>query len=115
MDPIRVNARFPHVPPNILVEFKRAAAQALDLTKREPGAFQCDWFCNDDQTVCVLHEAYTDSAALLAHIGNLRGRVRQGSREPRRLLVRGVRQPVPELREAVSGLDLTVFANFQGR
>jgi hypothetical protein len=40
-----------------LAEFKRAAVQALDLTKREPGALQYDWFFNDDQTVCVVHEA----------------------------------------------------------
>ena len=66
MDPIRVNAKFSHLPPSTLAEFKRAAAQAQDLTKREPGALQYDWFFNDDQTVCIVHEAYVDSAAVPA-------------------------------------------------
>jgi quinol monooxygenase YgiN len=42
--PLRVNAKFPHIPPSTLADFKRTAAEALELTKREPGALQYDWF-----------------------------------------------------------------------
>jgi quinol monooxygenase YgiN len=115
IDQIRVNAKFRHVPPGTLEEFRLAAARALEVAKGEAGTLQYDWFFNDDQTVCVVHEAYADSAAVLAHIGNL-GEVLG------RILETGggcsfevLGNPSPELRDAFSGLDVTVFAVFQGK
>jgi quinol monooxygenase YgiN len=115
MDPIRVNAKFSHVPPSTLAEFKRAAAQAQDLTKREPGALQYDWFFNDDQTVCIVHEAYVDSAAVTAHIGNLGDVFGKLLETDGGCSFEVFGNPSRELRDAVSGLDLTVFAHFQGK
>ncbi len=102
------------VSPSTLTEFKRTVAEAQDLTRREPGTLRYEWFFNDDQTVWVVHEEYADSAAVLAHIGNL------GDVFGKLLETGGgcsfevFGSPSSELREAVSGLDLTVFTSFQG-
>jgi quinol monooxygenase YgiN len=71
MDRIQVSARFAHVSDANRAEFKRIAAVALDISRREPGVLQYDWFFNDAETVCVVRETYQDSKALLAHIANL--------------------------------------------
>ena len=67
MHRIRVNARFPDVSSSNLSAFKHAAAAALEIARREPGVLQYDWFFDDTGTVCVVHETYRDSHALLAH------------------------------------------------
>jgi quinol monooxygenase YgiN len=67
MTRIQVNATFPHVSSSNLAEFKKVAADALEIVKCEPGVLQYDWFFDDTQTVCVVRETYQDSEALLAH------------------------------------------------
>ena len=71
MDRIQVSAKFANVSNANRAEFKRVAAVALDISRREPGVLQYDWFFNDAETVCVVRESYQDSTALLAHIANL--------------------------------------------
>ena len=71
MDRIRVIATFPRIPDGNLVEFKKAAAQALELTNSESGALRYDWFLSEEETACVVHEEYEDSAAVLAPVANL--------------------------------------------
>jgi len=68
---IQVSARFANVSHANRAEFKQVAAEALEISSREPGVLQYDWFFNEAQTVCVVRETYQDSAALLAHIANL--------------------------------------------
>jgi quinol monooxygenase YgiN len=116
MDRIRVTATFPKIPDGNLAEFKKAAAQALESAKSEAGTLQYDWFLNEDETACVAHEEYEDSAALLAHVADL------GALFGTLLEVGGgckfemFGDPTPELREAVAGLDLAVFPSFfQGK
>jgi hypothetical protein len=112
---LRVNAKFPHIPPGTLAELKRTAAEALELTKCEPGALQYDWFLHDDETVCVVHEAYADSAAVLAHIGNLGDVFGKLLETGGGCTFEVFGNPTDELREAVSGLDLAIFAHLQGK
>jgi quinol monooxygenase YgiN len=111
VDRIRVIATFPNIPEGNIAEFKRVAAQALELAKDEAGVLEYDWFLNGDETACVVHEAYEDSAALLTHIANL------GAAgitfEPGGDLGFEVFGPTPELREATAGLQW-VFTYFQG-
>jgi quinol monooxygenase YgiN len=71
MNRIQVNARFAHISSTDLSEFKRVAAQALEVAKGEPGVLQYDWYLDDTQTVCVVRETYQDSDALLAHIATM--------------------------------------------
>lgn len=68
MNRIQVNATFANVLSSNLAEFKKVAADALEIVKSEPGVLQYDWFFDDTQTVCVVQETYQDSEALLAHI-----------------------------------------------
>ena len=52
MDEIQVSAVFPKIAPGDLAEFKRAAAQVLELTIPEPGVVGYAWFFNEDETTC---------------------------------------------------------------
>ena len=116
MDRIRVTATFPRIPDGNLAEFKKAAAQALELAESEPGTLQYDWFSNEAETTCIAHEEYQDSTALLAHVAHL-GVLFNTLLE----LGGGCRfevfgNPTPELREATAGLDLSFFtSHFQGK
>ena len=71
MNSIQVRAKFADIPTTSLAEFKKVAAEALVITKSEPGVLQYDWFFDDKETVCVVLETYQDSEALLAHIANV--------------------------------------------
>ena len=68
MNRIQVNARFAPISGANLAEFKKVAADALEIAKNEPGVLKYDWFLDDTQTVCIVQETYRDSQALLAHI-----------------------------------------------
>jgi len=71
MNGFHVNARFTHISSTDLAEFKKVAAQALEIATGEPGVLRYDWFFDDTQTVCVVRETYQDSDALLAHIATM--------------------------------------------
>jgi hypothetical protein len=75
----------------------------------EAGALQYDWFLNEDETACIVHEQYQDSAAVLAHVailGALFGTLPTIGRG-RKFEVFGNR--TSGLQEATSGFDLSVF------
>jgi len=53
-------------------EFKSIAADCVTAVKNnEKGALQYDWFFSSDETECIVRENYTDSNAVLAHMGNV--------------------------------------------
>jgi quinol monooxygenase YgiN len=68
MNRIQVSAKFANVSSSNLAEFKKVAANALEIARSEPGVLQYDWFFDDTDTVCVVRETYRDSESLLAHI-----------------------------------------------
>jgi hypothetical protein len=37
----------------------------------EAGALRYDWFLDEKEEVCVVHEEYVDPSAVLAHVANL--------------------------------------------
>lgn len=116
MERIRVIATWQRIPGDNLVQFKKAAAQALEVAKGEATTLQYDWFLNDDETACVAFEEYEDSAALLAHVGSL-GSIFGTLLE----LGGGCRFEVfgnatAEVREATAELDMTFFPSpLQGK
>jgi quinol monooxygenase YgiN len=71
MNAIQVNARFSRIAKSRLPEFKRLAAEALQIARSEPRVLQYEWFFDDAETVCVVRETYEDSAALLEHMANV--------------------------------------------
>jgi quinol monooxygenase YgiN len=68
---IQVSVKFPHVSSANLADFKQVAARAMEIAEGEPGVLQYDWYLDDTETVCLVHETYRDSEALLAHIANV--------------------------------------------
>ena len=115
MNQIHATARFPGIPADSLAEFKRVAARALEIAKGEPGTLQYAWFFSDDDTVCVVHETYEDSAALLAHAANLVDTFDQLLASGGSCTLEMFGNPSTELMEAISGRDLSIFSYFQGK
>ena len=68
MDQLQISARFPHIDPAHLVEFKGVAAELVALARAEPGTLHYALFLNADETVGVIREVYVDSNAVLAHL-----------------------------------------------
>lgn len=53
-------------------EFKDLIPQCISRVKdNEPGAERYEWYFNSEGTVCQVLETYSDSKAVLAHMGNL--------------------------------------------
>ena len=44
---------------------------AVEKNEKGKGALQYDWFFSPDNSVCIVRETYTDSNAVLAHMGNV--------------------------------------------
>jgi quinol monooxygenase YgiN len=94
-------------------EFKVHAAECMRAVReRDRGTLQYDWFFNEAQTECVVHEAYRDSEALLAHIAN------QGAAMGAMLAVGDwtfemLGSPSAELVAAAAGLNLKIYSPFQ--
>jgi quinol monooxygenase YgiN len=95
-------------------EFKKIAAQCVSAVKaNETGALQYDWFFNSGETECVVRENYTDSNAVLAHMGNigvLLGQLLTMSDFD--LEVYG--NMSEELKNATAGLNPKVYSFYQG-
>ena len=54
-----------------LDNLKYLMSEMVDGTKRdEPGALNYEWFIADDGKSLHLHERYTDSGAVIVHLGN---------------------------------------------
>ena len=113
MDKIQITARF-LLHKGKANEFKAMAREALAITKeKDKGVLQYDWFFTEDDSECVVREAYKDSAALLNHLGllgdilgramtmgNFQGEVYGNASE--------------ELKNALQGMDLKLYKYFQG-
>jgi quinol monooxygenase YgiN len=112
---IRVVGMF-NVPGERLAEFKKAAAQLVEVANRGAGTLQYDWYSNKDETASVCLEEPEDSAAFLTHTANLG--------KPHRRLVASsgggtyevFGNPTAELREAITGPRISVFPrHFRGK
>ena len=58
------------VHPDALAPFKALVHQLSALVRaHDHGTLRYDWYFNEDETVCVLIEAYESSEATLAHLG----------------------------------------------
>ncbi len=73
MKKIQITAKF-KIHKGKLEEFKKIAAECVAKVKEHEegkGALQYDWFFSPDNSECVVRETYTDSNAVLAHMGNV--------------------------------------------
>jgi len=115
VEKLQISARLPNIDPANLSEFKTLAAEALVITKGEPGVLQYDWFLNADETTCEVRETYADSDAVMAHIGamgDLLGRV-IGLGGGIEIEVFGT--PSAALLEAAASFKPTVYSFLQGK
>ena len=92
-----------------LDEFKALSKECQSIVKeKDQGTLQYEWFLNQDQTECVVHERYLDSNALMDHMGNL------GDTLGQLLSVSSFSgevfgKPSEELINATQGLDIVVY------
>lgn len=73
MKKIQITAKF-KIHPGKVEEFKKNANDAIAIvTEKEKGktCLQYDWFFSPDETECVVRETYTDSNAVMTHLGNV--------------------------------------------
>ena len=115
MEQLQVTATFPNIANENLAQFKQLAAQALVMTRGEPGNSQYDWYFNHDETSCVVRETYESSAAVLAHMGNVGDLLGKLVELGSGLEIEVFGSPSAELMEAAAALQPSVYPYFQGR
>ena len=115
MERLQFTARF-KIHDGKLNEAKKIAAKCMAIVKEKEagkGALQYDWFFNTDQTECVVRETYTDSNAVLTHMGNLGEPLGQIlSISDFELEIYG--NMSEELEKAATALNPKVYSFFQG-
>ena len=53
-----------------LADARNLMKEMVTVTEQEDGVLGYEWFLSEDGTVCHTNERYTDSAAVLVHLGN---------------------------------------------
>jgi len=112
MSALQVTARL-EIHDGKLAEFKEVASRCMQsVREKDSGTLRYDWFLNEEGTVCVVQEAYRDSAAVLEHVGNL------GATMGDLLAVADMQlevygSPSVELAEATVALGPKVYAHLQ--
>lgn len=97
-----------------LEEFKKLAKEGLAVVKaKDENILQYDWYFDQEQTECVFRERYSDSNALLAHIGNL-GDLLGKFFSLGEFSAEIYGHPSEELIKATSGLKIKVYTFYQG-
>ena len=97
-----------------LNDFKSVAQACLNsVVQKDKGTLQYDWFINDANTECVVHELYADSDALLAHVTNL-GETLGALMAVADLSIEVYGAPSAELLQAADSMGIMVYGYFQG-
>ena len=97
-----------------LNEFKTIAEACLLITReKDTGTLQYDWFLNEDQTECVVHERYKDSDAVLHHLANL-GETLGALVGVSDMSAEVYGTPSAELMNAAEGMDVAFYSYYQG-
>lgn len=98
-----------------LDKFKElAAGYAATVEANEATTTTYQWYLAEDNSKCLLHEAFTDSDALLQHLANV------GPSLPDLLAVAPITRvevfgtPSDAAREALDGLGSTYYPHFVG-
>ena len=113
MQNIHITAKF-KIHEGKVEEFKKITALCVSAVKaNETGALQYDWYFNPGETECVVRETYTDSNAVLAHLGNVGGLLGQLlSMSDFEAEIYG--KMSEDLKNAVSDLNVKVYSFYQG-
>ena len=115
MKEIQITAKF-KIHKGKVEEFKKIATQCVIKVKANEegkGALQYDWFFSPDEKECIVREIYTDSNAVLAHMGNVGEQLGQLlGMSDFDLEVYG--NPSEELQQAAAALNPKVYSFYQG-
>ena len=99
-----------------LEDFKALAQEMSEATEaNEPGALLYEWFVSDDGKTCHIIENYTDSAAVVTHMGTFGEKFAErflGCVNPTGLAVYG--SPNDEARAILDGLGAVYMGEFAG-
>ena len=97
-----------------LDEFETAARKLLAaVQEKDTGTLQYDWFFSPDRSVCVVHETYADSDAVMQHMANM-GDLLRDLVKLSDLSLELFGDPSPELAAAAAAFSPTVYGYFQG-
>jgi quinol monooxygenase YgiN len=98
-----------------LNDAKELVSEMVEATRGEPGTLTYEYFLSDDGASCHIYERYTDSAAVMQHLGNFGENFAErfmACFEPTSLSVYG---PVSdEARAALDGLGATYLSRLGG-
>lgn len=106
---------FTRIDPANVGEFKKVAAQAIDMAKREDGTLQYEYFMSADETTCVVLETYASSEALLAHMAGLGPLLQQLVELGGDLTADVFGDPSPALIEATVAFNPNIYASIGGK
>ena len=115
MDKIQATATFPNIAPTNRAAFKDLVKKAIDIATAEPETLQYDWFSNVDETRWIVREAYANSDAVLAHMGNLGELIGQLAELGGGLEIEAFGNVSPQLLEAAAALQPVIYGFFQGK
>lgn len=111
MSPIAITATCT-ILPGQLQRFEEVSTRIFDKVRgKEPGTLRYAAFFNADRTVCVVHEAYTDSDAVLAHLAHVGadlGELTQACA----LSVAVFGDPSPALLQVAAGFQAQIYRPF---
>jgi quinol monooxygenase YgiN len=95
--------------PGKLAEAKTILPEFITRTATEPGAHYYEFTISDDVIFC--REAYTDAAAVLAHLGNVDAQLKAmlGVADLIRLEFHGPAAEIEKLKEPLAALNPTWF------
>jgi len=99
--------------PGKLGEFKALAERCTTIVRqKDKGTLGYDWYFSADETVCVVHERYRDSAAVLQHVANLGDALGQllGLCD---LSIETYGEPSAELVKASAGMKVAIYKHYK--
>jgi quinol monooxygenase YgiN len=95
-------------------EFKRLAAQCMEIARtKDTGTLEYAMYFNEDQSECIVHERYRDSAALLehaVHLGDLNEAIAATAGSVSAALLG---EPSSELRAMMADGDVRLFKLYE--
>ena len=104
------------VKPGELDNMKALMAEMIEATMAdEPDKLNYDWLLNDAGDSCHIYERYTDSAAVLTHLGNFGANFADrflGCMDPTRITVYG--NASDDARAALDGFGATYYPSSTG-
>jgi quinol monooxygenase YgiN len=110
MKKLDVMARF-RIRPGEMDHFKEISVQMIKAVRDKEkggGCLQYDWFYNEALSECIVREIYTDSEAVLEHMGNV-GPMLGKLAAISELSLRVCGSPSEALKKASEGMDITYY------